>query len=187
MSEITVRPFRVEDTEELRKVYLDLYDERDAGVPVGVTLFDTRPSREDEALWYDRQRQRLDAGDLIYLVAEVGGKAVGSCSIARLGPTSASEESHVGELGILVGRAMRGKGVGSALLERSLAEAKKKFEVVFLSVFSNNVRARRLYERFGFSVCGHLPRIVKRGRQYFDEERMVLDFSKPPPGTKANR
>jgi RimJ/RimL family protein N-acetyltransferase len=184
---ITVRPARKGDIDDLREIYLRLYDERDAGAPVGITLFRSRPSREDENVWYDRQFERAASGDLIYLVAEAEGHAVGSCTIARVGPTESSEEAHVGELGILVREDMRGKGVGSALLKRSIAEARTRFDVVFLSVFSSNVQARRLYERFGFSHCGHLPKVVKRGDQYFDEERMVLDLSGPPSGAGANR
>jgi RimJ/RimL family protein N-acetyltransferase len=187
MTRINIRPARREDVDDLRRIYLRLYDERDAGARVGITLFNSRPSPEDENVWYERQLQRAASGELIYLVAEVDGHAVGSCAIGRVGPTETSEEAHVGELGILVSEEMRGQGVGSALLERSIADARAKFEVLFLSVFSNNVRARRLYERFGFSVCGHLPRVVKRGGEYFDEERMVLVFSDPPSGAGANR
>ena len=187
MDAITVRPYRKEDIGGLRRIYFELYDERDAGEPIGIHLFTARPTLEDEGAWYERQEQRIDAGDLLFLVAEVGGEVVGSCSIGRAGPTALSEAGHVGELGILVRRDMRGKGVGSALLERSLAEARAKFEIIYLSVFSNNVRARKLYERFGFTLCGQLPRFVKRGNQYFDGERMFLDLSPPPPGTKANR
>jgi RimJ/RimL family protein N-acetyltransferase len=93
----------------------------------------------------------------------------------------------VGQLGILVHRDHRGSGVGTALLQRALAEARSKFELVYLSVFSVNSGALRLYQRFGFSVCGHLPRAVKRGGRYFDEERMVLEFEKTPGESGANR
>jgi len=181
------RPFRPSNVDDLREVYYGLYDERDAGEPIGITLFATRPSVEDEAAWFDQQARRAAAGEVIYLVAEVDGHAVGTCTIGRFGPTGASEQAHVGELGILVGRAMRGRGVGTALLGAALAEARSRFEVVYLTVFSVNERARRLYERFGFTVCGHLPRMAKRGDRYFDMERMVLVFPPGPPGRVANR
>jgi len=187
MVSVVVRPFRPEDAADLGEIYYGLYDERDAGEPVGITLFTSRPSHEDEAAWYDQQTRRMASGDLLYLVAEVEGRAVGACSVARIGPTAASEQAHVGELGILVHRKMRGQGVGAALLEATLKEARSKFEVVYLTVFSFNERARRLYERFGFVVCGHLPRMAKRGDLYFDMERMVLLLPNPPAGPVANR
>jgi hypothetical protein len=176
MSHITVRPFRWEDVADLRKTYYELYDARDAGELVGITLFAERPSPDDEKVWYERQRARMQRGEIIYLVAEVNGHTVGSCTVERAGPTDTSETAHVGELGILVAREMRGKGVGTALLERALSEARAKFEVVYLSVLSFNDGAKRLYERFGFRVCGRLPRAVKRGNQYFDSVRMALVF-----------
>jgi RimJ/RimL family protein N-acetyltransferase len=69
------------------------------------------------------------------------------------------------------------------MLKAALAEAEAKFEVVYLSVFASNVRAQQLYERFGFRVCGHLPRAVKRGGQYFDEVRMVRLFDRTTTGS----
>jgi len=48
-----------------------------------------------------------------------------------------------------------------------------------------NRGAQQLYRRFGFSVCGHLPRVVKRGNEYFDEEQMVLVFPDRPTTARA--
>jgi len=180
---ITVRPVRWGDFDDLREMYFRLYDERAAGEPIGITLFADRPSLADEVSWFEGHYRSALAGDEIFRVAELDGHAVGSCTIGRFGPGGTSEMSHVGELGILVGQAHRGKGVGTALLERCLCEARSKFELVYLTVFSVNTTAQQIYRRFGFTVCGHLPRVIKRGDRYFDEERMVLDFSVVPVGT----
>ena len=180
MDRITVRPYRPEDATDLGRTYYGLYDERDAGEPVGIPLFTDRPPPEDEKAWYEYQYARAQKGEAIYLVAEVDGHVVGNCSVGRVGDSETSEQAHAAELGILVDRGMRGKGVGSALLERVLAEAQTKFDVVYLSVFSINTRAQQLYERFGFTTCGLLPRAVKRGDQYFDMVRMVRIFNRPP-------
>ena len=53
------------------------------------------------------------------------------------------------ELGVAVLPEHRGKGVGTALLRRLLAEAAERFKAVSLSVSPNNP-AVRLYERLGF-------------------------------------
>lgn len=186
-SQITIRPARPTDVPDLREIYYQLYDERDAGEPIGIHLFSERPSLEDEAAWFERQFQLATAGDLLYFVAEVGGHVVGSCTIHSRGPTRSSELSHVGELGVLVRKEMRGNGVGTALLERSLAEARQQFEAVYLSVFSANDRARRLYERLGFVSCGRLPRSVKRGDAYFDLDLMALSFADERSRSRENR
>jgi len=177
--DVTVRPVRWEDFDDLRETYFQLYDERDAGEPIGIHLFAERPSLADEADWFAAAFRKAAKGDAIFLVAEVEGHAVGSCTVARLDPAKGSETAHVGELGILVRRGFRGRGVGTALFERSIAEAPKLFEIVFLSVFSVNTGAHRLYERYGFRDCGHLPAAVKRGGQYLDMERMFLDLRSP--------
>jgi len=182
MPPIVVRPFRPEDAPDLGETYYQLYDERDAGELVGITLFTQRPSAEDEKSWYDKQFERAQSGEVIFLVAEVDGRVVGNCVIGRHGPSDLSEEAHVGELGILVGKDMRGQGVGTALLERALEAARRRFDVVYLSVFAFNTRAQRLYERFGFVECGRLPRMLKRGGRYFDQVRMVLVFDHDPSG-----
>lgn len=184
---ITVRPLRWEDFADLRETYFQLYDERDAGEPIGIHLFGTRPSLSDEVTWFDRTFRRFLEGDELCWVAEVGGHAVGMCTIGRVGAGPASEQSHLGELGLLVRRSHRSTGVGTALLQRSLEDARSHFELVFLSVFSINERAHQLYRRFGFSDCGHLPGAVKRGSRYYDLERMVLDLRSPPESTGANR
>ena len=180
MSRITVRPFRPEDAADLVRGYIELYDERDSGEPVGITLFHERPSAEDEKAWYDAQYARAQSGESVYLVAEVDGHVVGNCIIGRVGPAVTSEQAHVGELGISVDRKFRGRGIGTALLEQALEQSHSKFEVLYLSVFSFNTRAQKLYERFGFTVCGLLPRAVKRRGQYFDLVRMARVFERPP-------
>jgi RimJ/RimL family protein N-acetyltransferase len=186
-SRVTVRSPRWGDFDELRETYFRLYDEREAGKPIGITLFEERPSLADETVWFQTHFRRALEGQEIFLVAEVDGHVVGNCTIGPVGAGPASEQSHAGELGILVHQDHRGSGVGSALLERALELARSKYEVVFLTVFTVNEGAQRLYRRFGFAVCGHLPKAVKRGGKYFDEERMVLDFSKTPLRAKANR
>jgi len=184
MVQVAVRPYRPGDAAELGKTYYELYDERDVGELVGITLFTDRPAPEDEKVWYETQYARAQREEMIFLVAEVDGHIVGSCTVGMVGPSESSEQAHVAELGILVDRRMRGKGVGSALLEAALEAARAKFEVVYLSVFTFNVGAQRLYERFGFTVCGVLPRAVKRGGHYFDLVRMarVFDRTPSPPG-----
>ncbi len=184
---VAVRPPRWEDFDELREIYFPLYDERAAGAPIGITLFDERPTPADETVWFQTHYRRALEGQEIWLVAEHDGHAVGNCTIVPVVTGPPSEQSHVGELGILVHHGCRGTWVGTALLERTLTVARPRFELVFLSVFTVNEGAQRLYRRFGFTVCGHLPKVVKRGEQYFDEERMVLDFSKTPRRPEANR
>jgi ribosomal protein S18 acetylase RimI-like enzyme len=55
--------------------------------------------------------------------------------------------------GLVVREECRGSGLGSALLERIIADAAEEgFSAVTLDVGDDNPRARRLYERHGFIV-----------------------------------
>jgi len=182
--EVLIRPIQPRDLDDLTRIFMAMYDERDAGSPIHTTLRHDRPPESEITGYFRELIHRSQIGEAAVVAADMDGHAVGFCNIARAGPPALSEVSHVGELGILVHRDHRGVGIGTALLEESLAKARSKFELVYLSVWSNN-EAVRLYRRFGFSVCGHLPRMVKRGNDYVDEERMVLDFSKTPAGPGA--
>lgn len=181
-----VRGVRWSDFDDLREMYYRLYDEREEDEPIGITLFLERPSLLDEVDWFARQYHRVLSGDSVMSVAEVDGRTVGNCVIDRQGANASSEAGHVGTLGILVDRGYRGRGVGSALLKHSIDACRGKFEVIRLSVFSVNEKAQKLYRRFGFELCGHVPRAVRRGSKYFDEELMVLLLERGPAPT-ANR
>ncbi len=173
---LVVRSVRWTDFDDLRETYYHLYEERDRGDRIGITLFRERPSLADEVGWFSQQYARVVRGDDVWSVAERDGRVVGNCHIGRLGPSPSSEQAHVGVLGILVDEDHRGKGVGTALLRHALREARDHFRVVRLSVFTVNQAAKRLYARFGFVDSGHLPRAVRRSGEYLDEDEMVLLF-----------
>lgn len=178
-SGITVRDLRWTDFDSFRDIYWALYDERESQRDIGITLYGTRPSFADEVGWFTDLYRRATAGSTIVVVAEKDGIPIGHCAIRSLGANDDFESAHVGELGILVHRDHRGSGAGRALMRRSLELATRRFEIVRLSVFATNVRARRLYEEFGFVTVGTIPRVVRRGNDYFDEVLMVKEISRP--------
>lgn len=176
--DFVIRELRWTDFPSLREVYYLLYEERETNPEIGITLFETRPTDDDEIVWFSGLYRRALSGESIVAVAERDGAVVGSCVVRPHGPHPTSETGHVGELGILVHRDHRGHGIGRALMASALAQSRTKFEIVVLSVFSVNVRARRLYEEFGFVYIGTRPRHVRRGGRYYDEDLMVLDFGR---------
>lgn len=183
---LVLRPLRWEDFEPLVAIYYELYDERAGGQPVGVSLFHRRPSRADEVDWFAGLYRRVLTDEVVVVIAEVEGRAVGNCTVGPEGPLRQSDVGHIGVLGILVDRRFRGQGVGTALLVRTLEECRGKFEQVRLSVFADNERAIRIYRRLGFVPCGKIPRAIKRGAQYTDEDLMILDLAgwTPPSGSR---
>lgn len=98
-------------------------------------------------------RWRLDTT----LVADAGGAVVGSLHI---------EESPFGygELGMMVARDWRGRGVGSALVEAAIDRGREhRLHKLTLSVFPHNEAAIALYRKFGFEEEGRRLGQIRRG------------------------
>lgn len=76
--------------------------------------------------------------------------------------------------GMYVRERGRGRGVADELMRALFAEARAGgIEQVILTVVAGNTRARRVYERWGFSGYGTEPRAIKLGDVYLDEELMT--------------
>jgi ribosomal-protein-alanine N-acetyltransferase len=84
----------------------------------------------------------------VYLARDARGRALGFCSFWRV-----LDELHINNLAVLPEH--RRAGIGAALLTRVLAEgAALGAKRATLEVRRSNEAARRLYERFAFSVAG---------------------------------
>ena len=91
-------------------------------------------------------------------VALAEGEVVGWCDIT---PKPRPVQQHVGLLGMGLVAAARSQGRGRALLEATIADAQMRgLSRIELTVFSDNLPAKRLYERVGFKVEGELKRDV---------------------------
>jgi len=95
--------------------------------------------------------------ELVVLVARRKGEL---CGLLVLHPTGVAGSPYIKS--IATTPEVRGKGVGRELLgaaERRFPEARH----IFLCVSSFNERARRFYERHGYSKVGELPDYVIAG------------------------
>ena len=108
--------------------------------------------------------------------AFVGETLVGIGSFLLCAPVDRAR--HRLTLGICVLRAYWGLGIGTALLQTLIEEARKTpAEQLELEVVAANERAIRLYERFGFVEFGRHPRKLKyRDGTYADMVLMMLDL-----------
>jgi L-amino acid N-acyltransferase YncA len=181
---MTIREVRWEDFPALLANYYALYEEVKTNPDLGISLFTEPPSYGAEAGWFASVLQRREKGDGVFLVAKERGQIAGSCSVTRRGPSP--EVGHVGVLGIMVAEAFRDRGIGRALMTRMIAECREKYDMIELTVFRSNERARALYLSLGFRTYGLLPGGVRRGGRYTDLEHMVLDL-RPPVSDAASR
>lgn len=116
------------------------------------------------------EKNNADA-DKLLILAFVGGYYAGNCSFA--GKTASRRTAHRASLGIAVFEEFTGKGLGKIMLEKLLAEAKRAgFEQMELIVYADNIRARRLYEKLGFTECGRVPDARRISDVGCDEIRM---------------
>jgi RimJ/RimL family protein N-acetyltransferase len=102
----------------------------------------------------------------------IDGELVG---VATLIPQPRLKERHKGMLaGMYVRASARGTGLADAVVQWILDRARAHgLEQVTLTVFASNARARRLYERWGFTLYGIEPRAIKTGDTYQDQALMV--------------
>lgn len=131
-----------------------------SGVPLGL-LADTPYALTERSRWSESLRE----GDV--LIATVGGSSVGFASFGMI-----DGEPYLDQLSVRL--AAMGRGIGSALIERSVAWARERGGTsLWLTTYGHLPFNRPMYERRGFVVveekdCG--PEI----RHHLDEQRSFL-------------
>ena len=111
----------------------------------------------NEASW----REELSDPRFAVRLGEAGGEAV---AYAKLGPPSLPFEVTGPTIELrqfYVLGPWQGAGVAAELMAWALAEARARgAEQMYLSVFVDNKRARRFYERYGFEYAGRYAFMV---------------------------
>jgi ribosomal protein S18 acetylase RimI-like enzyme len=120
-------------------------------------------------------RLRSDSDNFI-LGAFQGGELVGMAGFYRDRGEKTRHKGHI--WGVYVRSEMARKGTGRALMVELIrrAQAQPGLEQVTLSVGTTQAVARRLYTSLGFEVYGSERRAIKVGKEYVDEELMVLEL-----------
>jgi len=121
-------------------------------------------------------RLGLDAplGGIFTIGALRGGTLLGAVSCERDMRIKVRHIGHV--VGMMVRSDQRGQGIGRALIDACIAEARRGVgvEILTLTVTASNAGAVRLYERAGFDRYGSLPHAIKVGDRYHAKDQMVL-------------
>ena len=122
----------------------------------------------------DYLRSQCDSADNAQYFAKVDGEIIGTASLNR----KHKRMSHRGVFGISLKKAWWGCGAASALMEVILAFAKENdFEQLNLEVRSDNARAIRLYEKYGFRKLCIFPHFFKINGEYVDFDLMNLELN----------
>jgi len=129
-------------------------------------------------------RQRLAAAwtrdEATIVAVDRAGTVIGQLGISR---EEHPVTRHVASIGMMVHPRWRGRGVGSALMDKALEWAREMgVEKMALSVYPDNEPARALYRKFGFVEEGRLSGHSKKAVGYRDEIVMGLWLVPKPEG-----
>jgi RimJ/RimL family protein N-acetyltransferase len=109
------------------------------------------------------------------LGASRGGEILG---VAGFAVRQEQKEAHKGLLwGMYVRPEARWTGVSRRLVEAVIDFARRRVELIQLSVVMGNEPARRLYARLGFVEYGIEKNSLKHAGRYYDEILMALELT----------
>jgi putative acetyltransferase len=116
----------------------------------------------------------------LVLAAVIDDKPVGLAGLHPVGPSV--RRRHAMGLGITVAKASQGQGVGQALMAALLDYADNWAQIlrIELTVYHDNVRAIRLYERHGFEHEGRLKAYGLRNGVFEDVLSMARLHPRQP-------
>ena len=149
---MNIEPMRASDWPEVLRIYME-------GLDTGIATFETEaPSWE-----------RWDTGHLrdARLVARINGQLAGW---AALSPVS-SRLCYAGvvEVSIYIGSAVRGQGVGKALLAALIDESERSgIWTLQATIFAINAASLGLHRQAGFRTVGRRERIAQRDGRWYD-------------------
>ena len=146
-----IRPATADDDDAIWSLFQDVVREGDA------FAFSEDTSREEAlAIWRGR-------GSAAY-VAVADGEVLGSYYVK---PNQPGRGAHVCNAGYMVARAARGHGVGRAMGEHSLAEARRLGyrAMQYNFVVATNTGAVELWKKLGFEVVGRVPAAFRHARE----------------------
>lgn len=96
--------------------------------------------------------------------------------VGMVGRYRPKERHNASVVGMYVASEVAGRGVGAALLQALIEQARAMpdLEQLDLTVTDGNDRARSIYTRGGFTEYGALPRAIKVAGRYHGKVHMVL-------------
>jgi ribosomal protein S18 acetylase RimI-like enzyme len=135
---IEIREATVANRDAIWDIFREVVAARDTYV------FDPGMSRQDALGYWFQANTRT-------YIAESSGRIVGTYILR---PNQSGGGSHVANAAFMVARDARGQGIGRAMGEHCLSEARA---MQFNFVVSTNESAIRLWKQLGFKIVGTLP------------------------------
>ena len=120
-------------------------------------------------------REELADLGLVFRLAEEDGRLVGFAKVGTITLPVAPDMPATELRQLYILKPWQGRGIAAMLMDWALAEARRQgARRIYLSVYVDNARARRLYERYGFTFVG--PYAFKVGDHLDEDHIMSLDL-----------
>ena len=134
-------------------------------------MLSEKQTHEDEAKWLAESLVQIEQGKKIQLLVDVNDHYAGNAEIR----VRDKRQSHVGEIGIALGKDFRDEGIGAELLTALIAEGKKAgLQLLILYCFQTNEQALHLYKKLGFTRSGIVPGIYAYKGDFVGEVTLYL-------------
>lgn len=160
--DFAIRPAAPGDVADITAIYNE-------AILTTTATFDTEPKTvEERAAWLASHDARHPV-----LVAVVGGRIVGWACLTKWSGRPAYDATA--ETSFYVESASRGLGIGRALKEAIIAEARRlRYHTLIARVAEGSDASRRLNERFGFVHVGTLRQVGWKFGRWLDVDVMQL-------------
>lgn len=146
---LLLRPMVASDWEAVRAIYLE-------GIVTGQATFETQAPLD----WLTWSQQRLSVGRTVAVAPEGEGQLLGWTALSPV--SSRVVYAGVAEVTVYVAAAVRGRGVGSALLERLVVDSEANgIWTLQGSLFPENAGSRAVHKSCGFREVGRRERIAR--------------------------
>ncbi len=150
---IEIVPMDRRHWEDVRRIHQE-------GIDTDLATFETEPASD----WSAWSRSHLE---FARLVALEGDRVLGWAALTPV--SDRCVYGGVAEVSVYVGADARGRGVGSRLLERLIAESEDAgIWTLQAGIFAENEKSVSLHEKLGFRVVGRRERLGKLGGRWRD-------------------
>jgi RimJ/RimL family protein N-acetyltransferase len=113
---------------------------------------------------------KMDHQNNLLLVAVVSGAVVGCLAAFQADEGQRQQTAHIVQIGLHLKKTYRGLGIGSQMLQYTIAWAKKHgFKKLEASIFTTNKRSLNLFRNADFTEEGIRRKQFRFGSDYFDE------------------
>ncbi|MCB1025268.1 MAG: GNAT family N-acetyltransferase [Acidobacteria bacterium] len=154
MDPVLIRHANLKDAEMLAalsfKTFYDAFHDHPKNAPEDMAAY------MDEAFSTQTITKELSDSNSIFILAEIGGEAVGYAKVTLGSIEKGIEAGRPIELNRLYATQDQiGKGIGQKLIDECFKVASEhNCDVMWLGVWEYNPRAQRFYEKQGFKVVG---------------------------------